>query len=262
MQWLIDIVIAKVFEQLPNLVSFNDISPSLSTFAHGDGDNWKGVSDSVARDALSLGDNDTVEFGLLVIDALSFNNNAIWSSNGTINHLASDLANVGDIDCASIESDTIDAADITCDSLYPAEEIIMNHDPGGLAIGWAGAAAEIDIRRAGTGLVILRELGAARARMAFGADGGDFLAWDDSTVAQFYASAYQTGGVQGYFALGNIGIGTKTPARMLDVAGDITLESGSGDYYSNDGSQGWTGTFLNGDGDTVTVKNGIVTGVA
>lgn len=58
-----------------------------------------------------------------------------------------------------------------------------------------------------------------------------------------------------------IGILTSSPSKTLDVNGDISLEAGSGDYYSNDGSQGWTGTFTNGDGDTVTVKNGIITDV-
>jgi hypothetical protein len=61
---------------------------------------------------------------------------------------------------------------------------------------------------------------------------------------------------------GNVGIGTETPSKTLDVAGDISLEAGSGNYYSNDGSQGWTGTFTNGDGDTVTVKNGIITDIS
>ena len=33
-------------------------------------------------------------------------------------------------------------------------------------------------------------------------------------------------------------------------------------YRSSDGTAGWTGTFLNGSGATVTVKNGLITGVA
>lgn len=59
-----------------------------------------------------------------------------------------------------------------------------------------------------------------------------------------------------------MGVGTASPSKKVDVDGDISLEAGSGDYYSNDGSQGWTGTFTNGDGDTVTVKNGIITDVS
>ena len=59
-----------------------------------------------------------------------------------------------------------------------------------------------------------------------------------------------------------VGIGTNNPSKTLDVNGDISLEAGSGSYYSSDGSQGWTGTFTNGDGDTVTVKDGIITGVS
>lgn len=66
---------------------------------------------------------------------------------------------------------------------------------------------------------------------------------------------------RGYFA-NAVGIGTTSPSKELDVDGDISLEAGSGDYYSNDGSQGWTGTFTNGDSDIVTVKNGIITDVS
>jgi hypothetical protein len=33
-------------------------------------------------------------------------------------------------------------------------------------------------------------------------------------------------------------------------------------YKSSDGSAGWTGTFTSGSGATVTVKNGLITGVA
>ncbi len=55
---------------------------------------------------------------------------------------------------------------------------------------------------------------------------------------------------------GNVGIGTATPSKKLDVNGDISLEAGSGDYYSNDGSQGFTGT---GAYTNFTIKNGIIT---
>ena len=45
----------------------------------------------------------------------------------------------------------------------------------------------------------------------------------------------------------------------VDVNG---IKCSSGNFISNDGSTGWTGTFTNGDGDTVTVKNGIITDVS
>ncbi|MFW6119405.1 MAG: hypothetical protein ACOC80_00665 [Petrotogales bacterium] len=54
----------------------------------------------------------------------------------------------------------------------------------------------------------------------------------------------------------NLGSSTR-PAYTLDVGGDIKAES----YKSSDGSEGWTGSFTNGDGDTVTIKNGLITNV-
>lgn len=57
------------------------------------------------------------------------------------------------------------------------------------------------------------------------------------------------------------GINTNAPAKDLDVNGDISIQAGGGDYYSNDGSQGFTGTFTEHTGKTVTVKNGIITNV-
>lgn len=59
-----------------------------------------------------------------------------------------------------------------------------------------------------------------------------------------------------------IGVGTDTPSGALDVNGDITLEAGDGAYKSSDGSSGWSGTFSNGDGNTVTVKDGLITDVS
>lgn len=56
---------------------------------------------------------------------------------------------------------------------------------------------------------------------------------------------------------GRIGIQDTAPAQTLDVNGTINAISG---YYSND-LQGWSGTFTNGDGNTVTVTGGIITDV-
>jgi len=60
------------------------------------------------------------------------------------------------------------------------------------------------------------------------------------------------------YANDSIGIGLSNPAYTFDVDGAIH----GTDYYSSDGSLGWTGTFTNGDGKTVTVKNGLITGVS
>jgi hypothetical protein len=57
---------------------------------------------------------------------------------------------------------------------------------------------------------------------------------------------------------GRIGIQDAAPAQTFDVNGTINAISG---YYSND-LQGWSGTFTNGDGDTVTVTGGIITDVS
>jgi hypothetical protein len=85
---------------------------------------------------------------------------------------------------------------------------------------------------------------------------------DNEWAMQFFAGTNGNDRQMIIRADGDVGIGTTAPSKKLDVNGDISLESGSGDYYSNDGSQGWTGTFINGDGDTVTVKNGIITDVS
>lgn len=63
-----------------------------------------------------------------------------------------------------------------------------------------------------------------------------------------------------------VGVGTKTPSKKLDVDGDISLEAGSGNYYSNDGSQGLSATYTFGGGGSgdiasMTFKNGILTAV-
>lgn len=52
-----------------------------------------------------------------------------------------------------------------------------------------------------------------------------------------------------------VGIGKNSPATELEVNGTI-----SGSTLS--ASDGWSGTFTNGDGDTVTVTDGIITNVA
>jgi len=57
---------------------------------------------------------------------------------------------------------------------------------------------------------------------------------------------------------GNVGINKTNPSEKLDVAGNIIADG----YKSSDGSDGLTTTFLNADGDTVTVKNGLITDIS
>jgi hypothetical protein len=70
---------------------------------------------------------------------------------------------------------------------------------------------------------------------------------------------------------------TQTVKAVVSQTADLTQWTSSADavlarveddgiiqaagYKSSDGSVGWTGTFTNGDGDTVTVKNGLITAV-
>lgn len=65
MQWLIDIVFEMVMNEIPNLVSINEIDPDECMFIHGIGGAWDGVTGSAARDAIGLGTGDTVEFNQL-----------------------------------------------------------------------------------------------------------------------------------------------------------------------------------------------------
>jgi hypothetical protein len=61
--------------------------------------------------------------------------------------------------------------------------------------------------------------------------------------------------IQGDFSTGNVGIGLTTPTETLDVNGTI---KGTG-YKSSDGSAGVTGSFVDNGGNTITVKNGLIT---
>ncbi len=53
---------------------------------------------------------------------------------------------------------------------------------------------------------------------------------------------------------GNVGIGTTVPGKKLEVGGTFQAD----DYYSGDGTQGYTGSCA--DGTSLTVKDGLITG--
>ncbi|MFA4991379.1 MAG: hypothetical protein WC569_02245 [Candidatus Omnitrophota bacterium] len=59
---------------------------------------------------------------------------------------------------------------------------------------------------------------------------------------------------------GNVGIGTDDPEEALDVNGTINATAYSV-VIDGEATEGYSGTFTDGDGNTVTVTNGIITGV-
>ena len=56
-----------------------------------------------------------------------------------------------------------------------------------------------------------------------------------------------------------VGIGTATPGKKLDVLGDISLEAGTGSYYSSDASQGITQSETGVTDFDIVIKDGIIT---
>lgn len=60
------------------------------------------------------------------------------------------------------------------------------------------------------------------------------------------------------------GVMATTPAAQslrINAVTEVSQTLQAAGYKSSDGSAGWTGTFTNGDAATVTVKNGLITGV-
>jgi len=72
---------------------------------------------------------------------------------------------------------------------------------------------------------------------------------------------YAEGATAAVYAKGHIHFdadGTYSVGTATNKASAVYAD----DYYSADGSQGWTGSFTNGDADTVTVKDGLITDVS
>lgn len=261
MQWLIDIMCQRILAENPNLASLNAIDPVDSVFAHGAGDAWQPVTGASARDAIGLGVADNVEFAHLIIDQLTLDGETIDSDTGTIRFGANHLANVRTISALEMYAPTIHCNTLDVDDIDFAGDIEANNYTSQIHLGFSGSAYDFEIRREAAANLILRKLAAVRMQLGFSEEGAYAIWYDNNTALQAMITGYSSANVQAFFKLGRVGIGTSTPAKMLDVAGDITLESGSGDYYSNDGSQGWSGTFLDQTTQTVTVKNGIITSV-
>lgn len=80
-----------------------------------------------------------------------------------------------------------------------------------------------------------------------------------------------------YYGIGNtkVGIGTSTPTSKLSVEGDTNVAGNvmttgnitaskiqAANYVTYDGSVGASGSFIDKDGHTVTVKNGLITSIS
>jgi len=262
MQWLIDIIKAGVLAELPNLVSLNAISPAQCVFPHGAGDAWESVSGSTARDALDLGASDSVTFADLTLADLTLDGTSIQSATGELYFNSATFNDVADILCANIFAHDIDCDDLACAEIDMTGSLEGSLSSSQLHLGFAGSGHDIELRRPTGANLSIRKNATFQIWQGFNPSGGFITLWDSAGALQALISGYQSGNTQAYFKLGRVGIGTSAPAKMLDVNGDISLEAGAGDYYSNDGSQGYTGTFTEHTGKTVTCKNGLVTAVA
>jgi trimeric autotransporter adhesin len=79
---------------------------------------------------------------------------------------------------------------------------------------------------------------------------------DATSTAANEATLQYTGGIR--LITGTDGLGAPTNTVSIDTGAVIQ----PGGYKSSDGSAGWTGTFQDGVGNTVTVKDGIITNVS
>jgi len=77
------------------------------------------------------------------------------------------------------------------------------------------------------------------------------------TITNMWGMYQSTAAAKNYFA-GNCAFGVATPLEDVHAGDTVRADVA----FNLNGTDGWSGTFTNGDGDTVTVSGGIITGVA
>jgi hypothetical protein len=169
------------------------------------------------------------------------NNNTIFSVNSNGNTIAANnmlvqglITHIGILDTGNRSSEIRMYSDNT-------------YNPSFNIINQAGANGGLLIDLRGTGDYQWRRLEGGKFVFNMTGTDSDFQIKGDTDDNNFYSDA----------GADRIGIGTNTPAKKLDVNGDISLEAGSGTYYSNDGTAGlasFSGAVTN-----ITVKNGLIT---
>ncbi len=106
---------------------------------------------------------------------------------------------------------------------------VDNNDGGNVGIGTTDLAiGGLTIRKSNARITAFNSDNSAEFRMATNASGGYLWGEDSSGTLGFIIRSYATGGVQGYFTAGNIGIGDSTPASLFTV--------GNGDLFQVDSS--------------------------
>ena len=85
------------------------------------------------------------------------------------------------------------------------------------------------------------------------------ILWSEPSVANDTYFTYSSANKRWEFYVDSVKV-LELYSDKVEINVDLNLASGK--VYKVNGVPGWTGTFVNGDGDTVSVAGGIITGVA